>query len=303
MYLALLAAAILAGCLLRLLVAGVTGLSSASGIGETTGIALALFLVAALVSTLQVLVYRGPIASALSPTAVGMIVLAAFALLSYRGFEAERSFASSTSPDASSRARRYPSTEVTSNQFSFVTLSLPFEVAIDIPRGWWVLNDTINRLIRTSRDAVLDLRGVPTFDEDETVLIAANSWPPETYAALRVTRVQPPLAMPEEVLGLTRTELVGLSAEFETEMRYLLPLQGLTFLEATEIEVQEIGPWPAIVFSYRRSGPKGPVSVELVQVVRRRDYLRINLSYREDERALWMPVIMRIKNSIRAGPG
>ena len=86
-------------------------------------------------------------------------------------------------------------------------------------------------------------------------------------------------------------------------MRHLLPLQGLTFLEAMGIEVQEIGPWPAIVFSYRRSGPKGPVSVELIQVVRRRDYLRINLSYREDERALWMPVIMRIKNSIRAGPG
>lgn len=189
----------------------------------------------------------------------------------------------------------------TSNEFNFVMLSLPFEVAIDIPRDWWVLNDAINQLIRTSREATLDLRGIATSDDDETVLIAANSWPPETYAALRVTRVQPPLAVPEEILGLTRTELAQLRGEFETEMRQLLSLQGLTFLEATGIEIAEIGGWPAIVFSYRRSEPKGPVFVQLIQVVRRQDFLRINLSYREGERALWMPVITRIKNSIQAG--
>jgi hypothetical protein len=83
----------------------------------------------------------------------------------------------------------------------------------------------------------------------------------------------------------------------------MLPLGGLKFLETTGIEVKEIGDWPAIVFSYRRSGPKGPVFVELIQIVRRQDFLRINLSYREDERALWMPVIIRIRNSIRAGQG
>jgi hypothetical protein len=122
-----------------------------------------------------------------------------------------------------------------SNESRFVMLRLPFEVAIDIPRNWWVLDDAINQLIRTSRDAALDLRGIGTSDDDETVLIAANSQPP-TYAALRIARVQPPLAVPEEVVHLTNNELAELKEEFEIEMRQFLPLQGLTFLEATGIE-------------------------------------------------------------------
>jgi hypothetical protein len=203
-----------------------------------------------------------------------------------------RFFDSVTRPDSSARA--------TSNESGLVTVRLPFEVAIDMPRDWWVLNDAVNQLIRTSRDAALDLRGIATSGDDERVLIAANSWPPETYAALRVTRIQPPLALPEEVLGLSRAELAQLMAEFETEMRQLLALQGFTFLEAKGIGIEEIGGWPAIVFNYRRSGPKGPVFLQLIQVIRRQDFLRINLSYREEERALWIPVVTRIKDSIRA---
>jgi hypothetical protein len=198
---------------------------------------------------------------------------------------------SNTSPPAEtsrfvdSLTRAESSAKATSSESDFVTVRLPFQVAIDIPRDWWVLNDAINQLIRTSRDAALDLRGIATSDEDETVLIAANSWPPQTYGALRVTRGQPPLAVPEEILGLTRAELAQLRGDFETEMRQLLSLQGLTFLETTGMEIEEIGGWPSIVFSYRRSGPKGPVFVQLIQVVRKQDFLRINLSYREGERA------------------
>jgi hypothetical protein len=192
------------------------------------------------------------------------------------------------------------STSNASNDSSFVTLKLPTEIAIDVPRDWWVLNHEINRLIRTSRDAVLDLRGIATSEDEETVLIAANSWPPVTYAALRVTRVQPSLAAPEEIRDLSWSDVRGLGEAFETEMRQSLPFQGLAFLETTGMEVEEIGGWPATIFSYRRSGPEGPVSVQLIQVVRREDLLRINLSFRDNERTLWMPVITRIKESIWA---
>jgi hypothetical protein len=94
MYLALLAAAVVAGCVLRLLDTGVAGFNSARGLGETTGGVLALFLVAALFPTIQILVYRKTMTSALSPTAIGMLVLAASALLSYQGIEFQRTLAS-----------------------------------------------------------------------------------------------------------------------------------------------------------------------------------------------------------------
>ena len=77
MYLALLAAAVVAGCMLRLLDAGVAGFSSARGLGETVGGIGTCFLVAALVPTVMVFLFRKRTPSA-SPTAVGLVVLTAF---------------------------------------------------------------------------------------------------------------------------------------------------------------------------------------------------------------------------------
>ena len=87
MYLVLLAAAVVAGCVLRLLDAGVAGFSSARALGETSGGVVALLLVSALVPTVQILASRKPIASAFAPTATGILVLAAFASLSYQGID------------------------------------------------------------------------------------------------------------------------------------------------------------------------------------------------------------------------
>lgn len=94
MYLVLLAAAIVAGCALRLLDAGAASFNSAGELGETIGEVLALFLVAALVPTVMVFLFRKRSPSAASPTAVGLVVLAVFAYFSYRGIEAERALAS-----------------------------------------------------------------------------------------------------------------------------------------------------------------------------------------------------------------
>jgi hypothetical protein len=94
MYLALLAAAIIAGCLLRLLDVGEAGFSSARGLGETTGGVLVLFLVGALVSTVSHLLCRERTASAAPPTVLGIIVLAAFSFLIYQGIEIQRTLAS-----------------------------------------------------------------------------------------------------------------------------------------------------------------------------------------------------------------
>ena len=128
MYLVLLAAAVVAGCVLHLLDAGVAGFRSASGIGETTGRVVALFLVAALVSTVQILVYRKPMASALSPTAVGLVVLAAFASLSHRGIEAERTLAPSILPAVAGQTFSPPGCE-----FAVVFPSEPKITSVIVP--------------------------------------------------------------------------------------------------------------------------------------------------------------------------
>src|SRR5919106_1466927 len=98
MYLALFTAAVAAGCVLRLLDEGVAGFSSARGLGETVGGIGACFLVAALVPTVMVILFRKRTPPAASPTAVGIVVLAAFSFLSYQGIEVQRTSASFTLP-------------------------------------------------------------------------------------------------------------------------------------------------------------------------------------------------------------
>jgi hypothetical protein len=95
MYLALLAAAVVAGCLLGWLDAGADAFSSGRAFGTTIGMSGSLFLVAALVPTMFVFRKRTPSSpSVASLTAVGIIVLAAFSHCSFRGMEAHRTLAS-----------------------------------------------------------------------------------------------------------------------------------------------------------------------------------------------------------------
>lgn len=135
-----------------------------------------------------------------------------------------------------------------SPQSSFVNVQLPFEVSIDLPRNWWILNETMNNLIHTTRDAVLDLRGISIKDDEESLLIAANSWPPITYAALRVTRVYSPLGDSNEIRHLGSTDLSNLRDMFEAELMESLEIQGLQYIRTVDIHIEEIDESPAIIF-------------------------------------------------------
>jgi hypothetical protein len=93
MYLALAAAAVVAGCVLRLLDEGTISFNSPGEIGETIGRVGALFLFGALVPTILLLLCRKRITSATRPTAIGITLLAVFSYLSYRAIEFEHSLA------------------------------------------------------------------------------------------------------------------------------------------------------------------------------------------------------------------
>jgi hypothetical protein len=100
MYVVLLTAAVAAGCLLRLLDGGTAAFGSAADIGETLGHLGAFFALSAIVPSAVVLLRRKPIASTATPTAVGMIVLAAVVYSSYRVLEFQQTFLPLTLPTA-----------------------------------------------------------------------------------------------------------------------------------------------------------------------------------------------------------
>ena len=119
---------------------------------------------------------------------------------------------------------------VTAAQSNFLKIALPRGVEIQIPKGWWVLTAAHNQLIDTSVEAVLDLAGIEVGDDEVVNLIAANSMPRSTYAAIRVDSITPVSASELEIANLTTVELQHLRDITHCAMLAILPQQGNNLL-------------------------------------------------------------------------
>lgn len=180
----------------------------------------------------------------------------------------------------------------------FLPVTLPRGIELQIPKGWWLLSADHNRVIQTSAEAAMDLSGIGLPDGQETNLIAANSMPRSTYAAVRVDSIIPPSVAPSEFTSITTADVRELQIEVRQNIQKLLPLQGSQLIEFFGSRIEKISGHPAIVTEYRRTGPKGPVFVQINQIFTPSQEVRISLSYRESEVALWKPVIGKIRQSI-----
>jgi hypothetical protein len=185
-----------------------------------------------------------------------------------------------------------------SAESNFASVKLPRGVQLQIPKGWWLLGKDHNRLIQTSVEAALDLSGIGLPDGQETNLIAANSMPRTTYAAVRVDSTIPPAVSPREIQAATATDLKDIGNELRGGLEKMLPLQNNQLLQFYGVRKDSIGGHPALVIEYRRSGPKGPVIVQINRIFTNSQVVNINLSYRESEAALWKPVVAKIRQSI-----
>ena len=184
------------------------------------------------------------------------------------------------------------------SESNFVSVELPRGVQLQLPKGWWLLGDDYNQIIQTSVEAALDLSGVRLQDGQNTNLIAANSMPRSTYAALRVDSTIPASISLGMFSTITPADVRDLEGEMRRNFQLMLPQQGLQLIEFLGTRIEKISGYPAFVTEYRRTGPKGPVWVQIIHIVTDNQDIRINLSYRESEVALWKPVIGKIRQSI-----
>ncbi len=96
----------------------------------------------------------------------------------------------------------------------------------------------------------------------------------------------------------TVADLKDIENGIRTNLEKSLPLQGLQLLQFYGVRKDRISGYPVIVTEYRRSGPKGPVIVQVNQIFTESQTIGVNLSYRESEASLWKPVIEKIRQSI-----
>ncbi len=190
------------------------------------------------------------------------------------------------------------SSAIADSNSNFASVKLPRGIELQIPKGWWLLGADYDRAIQTSVEAAIDLSGIGLPDGQETNLIAANSMPRSTYAAVRVDSTIPSSVTPSELASITATDIRELQTAVCQNLEKLLPLQGNQLIECLGSRIEKISGYPAIVTEYRRTGPKGPVFVQINQIFTSSQEIRINLSYRESELALWKPVVGKIRQSI-----
>ena len=138
------------------------------------------------------------------------------------------------------------SSAIADSNSNFASVKLPRGIELQIPKGWWLLGADYDRAIQTSVEAAMDLSGIGIPDGQETNLIAANSMPRSTYAAVRVDSIIPSSVAPSEFASITAADIRELQTEMHKTLEKLLPLQGNQLIEFLGSRIEKISGYPAM---------------------------------------------------------
>lgn len=183
----------------------------------------------------------------------------------------------------------------------FVRVQLPRKVEVQLPAGWRVLNREQTELVSLSADSAVELMGNVSDSEGELNLVSAVSTPANTYAAVRIDSFLPPSMPPQKLVRATSKEIADREAEQLPLLEQMMALQGNQLIGAIAVSRENYSGFPALVTRYRRTGPQGVVSVCAIQIMTDRQEIIVTFSYRESERAIWMPIIEKVRRSIIVG--
>ncbi len=179
----------------------------------------------------------------------------------------------------------------------FTKLKLPLGVSVEVPKNWRVFDSETNSTIETVAEASISLANVDINSRKKVNLFRANSVPQTTYAAIAINATDSELN-PEDLKSGSDAELKEVAPMMKGMMEQSLSAQNLKLLDFYEVRREFIGSHPALVIEYKRSGPQGPVIVQMTRLLLKNKEISLNLSYRESEAQLWKPVVRYIRQSL-----
>jgi hypothetical protein len=188
------------------------------------------------------------------------------------------------------------------NDSNFASVTLPRGIQLEVPKGWWVLGPEPRQLIQTTVEATMDLSDIDMSDRQTKSLLAANSLPTSTYATVRVDSVIPPSMTHSEFSSITPSDIREMKTLMREMLQKELPQLSYKLLDFYGVRTEKVSGYPTIVYEYRRSGPKGPVIVQMNRIFTPNQEIVITLAYRESEKPLWKPVVGKIRKSIVVKP-
>jgi hypothetical protein len=167
----------------------------------------------------------------------------------------------------------------------FALLTLPLGVQIDVPKNWRTLDGDINTNIETFGEAVMNLAGIEIPPGQKVNLFRANSNPPTTYAGIAINATDSDIA-PTELLAASDAEIHELTSTMQQMFEQAFSTQNLQIIRFDPVRREIIDGHPSLIINYVRSGPQGPVIVQMTRLFLGEKEISLNLSYRQSETRL-----------------
>jgi len=185
-----------------------------------------------------------------------------------------------------------------SQDSSFATVSLPYGVKVEVPKNWWLISGDLNTTIEAGGEAAVNLAGIEVPSGRKVNLLRANSMPKTTYAGIAINASDSDYSE-ADIRAAGKAELVDMAPKLRDALTRSLSQGNLSVIDFYPIEKTEIGGHPALLVSYKRSGPQGPVIVRMTRLIINSKEISLNLSYRESETVLWKAIIGYMEKSLR----
>jgi hypothetical protein len=185
-----------------------------------------------------------------------------------------------------------------SQESNFAEVKLPLGISMEVPKNWWVISGDLDATIEASGEAMIDLSGIDVGGVQEISFFKANSMPRTTYASISVRCTNAEFTQ-DEMRGITDEEIAEATPVIRDSTEAVLKQGSQKINEFYPIKMVEIDGNPGMELRYNRTGNKGNVIVLQTRVVTETKEVSFILSYRENEKALWDPIIRYIYKSIR----
>ena len=179
----------------------------------------------------------------------------------------------------------------------YVSFKLQRGVQVQIPSDWKFFSDDQEKFIKAGEQAIIESSGLNIPASDKVTLLRSHAMPRTKYAYLSVASTMPPSMSPSFVKSLTRSEL----KHFEgLRLKYVKSLSGHSeILEYYGVQRDSFNGNPALVTNYLRSGPMGPVHVQLIDIYTENQTVSVTLSHRKSESDIWNSILKQIRQSVK----
>ena len=180
----------------------------------------------------------------------------------------------------------------------FALVNLPLGVSIEAPKNWRLLDGDLNTTIEAAGEAALSLAGIKLPTGQKVNLFRANSNPPTTYAGIAINATDSDIT-PAELLAASDAEIRELAPHMHQMLNQGFAAQNLRIIRFDGVRREIVDGHPALVIEYVRSGPQGPVVVQMTRLFIDDKEISLNLSYRQSEAGVWKPLVDHMRSTFR----